>query len=122
MPPPNQKQSDKHSKPTLSAGARVIGLDVHPDSFAAAILEGRDALGARVSRSITGQPLETLETWVRQHTRAEDLLVIEASSNTFAIVERLEAIGRRAVILESHRAGQIGKAYLANDRLDAAKI
>ena len=67
---------------------------------------------------------------------------------SFAVVERLEAIGRRAVILESHRAGQpsarrsardrlagsqpggclsrrrrhqIGKAYLVNDRLDAAK-
>ncbi len=26
------------------------------------------------------------------------------------------------VVLESHRAGQIGKSYLANDKLDAAKI
>ena len=123
MPPLNQKQSDKHStKLTLSAHARVIGLDMHPDSFAAAILAGRDPLSARVAHSITGQPLGALESWAARQTRAEDLLVIEASSNTFTIVERLAAIGRRAVILESHRAGQIGKAYLANDRLDAAKI
>ncbi|HEY5893201.1 MAG TPA: hypothetical protein VIT91_08230 [Chthoniobacterales bacterium] len=40
----------------------------------------------------------------------------------FSVVERLEAIGRKALILESHRAGQVGKAYLANDKLDAAKV
>jgi transposase len=34
----------------------------------------------------------------------------------------LTALGRQVFILESHRAGQIGKSYLANDKLDAAKI
>ena len=83
MPPPNQKQSDNPSskKQPLPAHARVIGLDMHPDSFAAAILAGRDPLGARVAHSVTGQPLSALETWAARHTRADDLLVIEASSN-----------------------------------------
>ncbi|MDQ3623626.1 MAG: IS110 family transposase [Verrucomicrobiota bacterium] len=108
--------------PTLGQEGRVVGLDIHPDSFAAAILQGRDPLTARVSQRATGQALATLETWAARHTNAEDLLVLEASSNSFTVVERLEVIGRRAIILESHRAGQIGKAYLANDQLDAAKI
>jgi hypothetical protein len=30
-----------------------VGLDVHPDSFAAAILSGRDPLKARVTHSVT---------------------------------------------------------------------
>lgn len=38
------------------------------------------------------------------------------------MAERLQAIGRQVIILESHRAGQIGKSYLVNDKLDAAKI
>jgi transposase len=50
------------------------------------------------------------------------VLIIEASANSFAIAERLQALGRAVSILESHRAGQIGKSYLANDRVDAAKI
>jgi len=107
--------------PGTSPG-RTIGLDVHPDSFAAAILEGSDPLKARVIKSVTKQPLTTLEAWAAKHTLPLDLLIIEASSNTFSVVERLAKIGRRAIILESHRAGQIGKAYLANDKLDAAKI
>ena len=109
-------------RPQLGAHGRVVGLDVHPDSFAAAILNGRDPLRARVLQSITRQPLEALCAWAQRHTTAEDVLVIEASANTFAIAERLTALGRQVFILESHRAGQIGKSYLANDKLDAAKI
>ena len=108
--------------PTLGSSGRVVGLDVHPDSFAAAVLHGRDPLTAKVTERLTGQPLAMLEAWAARHTKPEDLLVLEASSNSFSIVYRLGAIGRRALILESHRAGQIGKAYLANDPLDAAKL
>jgi len=100
----------------------VVGLDVHPDTFAAAILQGREPLQARVVHSITRQPLQALCAWAARHTSVHDVLVIEASANTFAITEGLNAIGRQVFILESHRAGQIGKSYLANDKLDAAKI
>ena len=108
--------------PVLGENGRAIGLDVHPDSFAAAILSGRDPLRARVIHSITQQPLEALGAWAARHTTAEDVLLIEASANTFTVAARLQALGRQVIVLESHRAGQIGKSYLANDRIDAAKI
>jgi len=108
--------------PSLGGEGRVVGLDVHPDTFAAAILQGREPLKARVLHSITRQPLDALVAWATRHTSVHDVLVIEASANTFAITERLQAIGRQVFILESHRAGQIGKSYLANDKLDAAKV
>ena len=119
------KSSAKQSSPatpSLGANGRAVGLDVHPDTFAAAIMHGRDPLNARVQHSVTRQPLDALCAWARRHTTEEDLLVLEASANTFAVAERLTAIGRQVFILESHRAGQIGKSYLANDRNDAAKI
>ncbi len=123
MPKPLPKQSvRKRSSPRLGPNGRAIGLDVHPDTFAAAILQGRDPLRARVARSITHQPLAALCAWAQRCTTAEDILIIEASANTFTIAERLTALGRQVLILESHRAGQIGKSYLANDKLDAAKI
>ena len=108
--------------PTLGRQGRAVGLDIHPDSFAAAILQGRDPLSARVLHSVTRQPLAALGAWAERHTTPEDVLLIEASANTFTIAERLRALGRQVVVLESHRAGQIGKSYLANDKLDAAKI
>jgi transposase len=108
--------------PTLGANGRVVGLDVHPDTFAAAILQGRDPLKARILHSVNRQPLDALCAWATRHTTKDDVLVIEASSNTFTIAERLSTIDRQVFILESHRAGQIGKSYLANDKVDAVKI
>jgi hypothetical protein len=35
---------------------------------------------------------------------------------------RLRTIGRKVEILDSHRAGKVGKVYCANDRVDAIKI
>jgi transposase len=115
------KQSHNPS-PTPGAKGRAVGLDIHPDTFAAAILEGRDPLRARLVQSLTRQPLAALGAWAARQTRAEDILILEASANSFAIAERLAALGRQVFILESHRAGQIGQSYLANDKVDAVKI
>lgn len=112
----------RQSSPVLGPNGRAVGLDIHPDTFAAAIVHGRDPLQARVRHSVTRQPLDALCAWAARHTTQDDVLVIEASANTFAIAERLSAIDRQVFILESHRAGQIGKSYLANDKVDAAKI
>ena len=101
---------------------RVVGLDVHPDTFAGAILHGRDPATAKVEHSSTRVPLDQLEAWAGRHTHESDTLVLEASANSFAVAARLRASGRTAVILDSHQAGKVGKVYCANDRVDAVKI
>lgn len=101
---------------------RVVGLDVHPDSFAGAILEGSEPWGARVVRTSTRVALPELEEWARRQTESSDVLVLEASGNAFAVAERLRALKRKVVILDSHRAGKVGKSYCATDRVDAIKI
>ena len=101
---------------------RVVGLDVHPDSFAGAILEGSDPGAARVVSSSTRVELGELEKWAHRHTLPEDVLVLEASGNAFAVAQRLQAIQREVVILDSHQAGKVGKVYCANDRVDAVKV
>lgn len=101
---------------------RVIGLDVHPDSFAGAVVEGSDPANAKVLSTSTRVELKQLEEWARRHTGVEDVLVLEASGNAFCVAERLRALPRKVEILESHRAGKVGKVYCANDRVDAVKI
>ncbi len=101
---------------------RVVGLDVHPDSFAGAVVEGHDPASAVVLSTSTRVELERLEEWALRHTSTEDTLVLEASGNAFAVAARLRAIGREVEILDSHRAGKVGKVYCANDRVDAVKI
>jgi len=106
-PPPKQSTNPL---PSLGPTGRAVGLDLHPDTFAAAILSGRDPLQARVVQSITRQPLEALPAWVARHTTVQDVLILEASANSFTLAERLSALDRQVFILESHRAGQIGKS------------
>ena len=101
---------------------RIVGLDVHPDSFAGAILAGRDPASARVLSTSTRVELKELEHWAERHTSQDDMLVLEASGNAFAVAGRLRALGRPVAILDSHQAGKIGKVYCANDRVDAVKI
>jgi transposase len=104
------------------SNSRVVGLDVHPDSFAGAILEGPDGLSARVLSTSRRVELVQLERWAQRHTSVADVLVLEASGNAFAVAKRLRALKRKVVILDSHQAGKVGKAYCANDRVDAIKI
>lgn len=112
----------KEPKKMSESKPRVVGLDVHPDSFAGAILEGSDPWGARVVRTSTRVALVELEGWAQRQTEASDVLVLEASGNAFAVAERLRALGREVKVLESHRAGKVGKSYCATDRVDAIKI
>jgi transposase len=112
-----------NTKPTNGPArqGRVVGLDLHPDVFSAAALVGRDAATAQIEQCWDRGATADLERWART-LHPGDIVVLEASGNTFGAVERLRAAGVPAVVLESGRAGQIRTTYCANDRLDAVKL
>lgn len=109
---------------TISGGTagRVIGLDMHPDSFTAAALSGRNAMEADVEWVHDHLPQQRLEPWLKRHVQPADLIVIEASGNTFHTVDRIRACGRHAVVLEPLRASQVRKAYCSTDKISAVKL
>src|ERR1039457_7124897 len=80
---------------------RVIGLDSHPDTFTAAILRGPTPAVAEVVKTFNKVPMAQLPSWAQKHTTAQDLIVLEASGNSFQVVRTLAAAGRRAKVLES---------------------
>ena len=101
---------------------RVIGLDAHPYLFSAAAMSGEDALEARVEWVVDRVGLDRLEEVLNKRTQPGDVIALEASGNSFAVAERVFAMGRRAVVLESQAVGKVGKAYCATDKVDAIKI
>ena len=86
---------------------QVVGLDAHPDVFSAAILEGMDPAMARVAKVFDKMPIDNLERWAQRRLGPADTIVLEASGNSFEIVERLRRVERRAIVLESCQAAQI---------------
>lgn len=101
---------------------RVIGFDAHPDSFTAAILRGPTPAAAVVEKVFNKVPMTQLTGWAQKHATAQDLIVLEASGNSFQVVRTLAAVGRRAKVLESCQMGKLKEAHANNDKLSAVRI
>ncbi len=101
---------------------RVIGLDAHPDTFTAAILQGQTPAQALVEKVFNKVPLSGLVSWADKHTTSEDVLVLEASGNSFQVVRTLATIKRRALVLESCQLGKLKEAHANNDKISAVRI
>jgi transposase len=101
---------------------RVIGFDSHPDSFTAALLRGPTPAAAITEKVFNKIPMNQLQGWAQKHTIPEDLFVLEASGNSFAVVRTLAAIGRKAKVLESCQLGKLKEAHANNDKISAVRI
>ena len=101
---------------------RVIGLDSHPDSFTAAMLRGPTPAAAVVEKVFNKVPMAQLRCWAQKHTTAQDLIVLEASGNSFQVVRSLAALGRAAKVLESCQMGKLKEAHANNDKISAVRI
>jgi len=101
---------------------RVIGFDSHPDSFTAAILRGQTPADAVVEKIFHKVPMHQLPGWASKHLCAEDRVVLEASGNSFEVVRRLQALGRKAQVLESCQLGKLKEAHANNDKISAVRI
>jgi transposase len=106
----------------LKTVERVIGLDAHPDSFTAALVRGPTPAAAVVEKIYNKVPLGQLSNWAKQHTNAGDLIVLEASGNSFQVVRTLAAVERRALVLESCQMGKLKEAHANNDKISAVRI
>lgn len=100
---------------------RVIGFDGHPDSFTAAVLRGPTPAAAITEKVFNKLPNSQVEHWAKKHTTPNDLIVLEASGNSFHYVRRFAAIERRAKVLESCQLGKLKEAHANNDKISAVR-
>src|ERR1043166_435756 len=101
---------------------RVIGFDSHPDTFTAALLRGHTPGQALTEKIFNKVPMTQLQSWAKKHITAQDLIVLEASGNSFEVVRNLAAIERKALVLESCQMGKLKEAHANNDKLSAVRI
>jgi transposase len=101
---------------------RVIGFDSHPDSFTAAIVRGPTPAAAVVEKIFNKVSMSQLQSWAKKHTSAQDLIVLEASGNSFQVVRTLALLERKAKVLESCHLGKLKEAHANNDKISALRI
>lgn len=101
---------------------RVIGFDSHPDTFTAAIVRGPTPAAGVVEKVFNKLPMNHLRTWAEKNTTPEDLLVLEASGNSFHVVRVLAKVKRKAVVVESGHLGKLKEAHANNDKISAVRI
>jgi len=109
-------------KQDANAIPRVIALDTHPDSFTAAVLRGPTPAAAVVEKVFNKIPMSQLQSWAKKNSTAQDLLVLEASGNSFYVVRTLGALPRQAEVLESAHLGRLKEAHANNDQISAVRI
>lgn len=101
---------------------RVVALDAHPDSFTAALVRGPTPLAAIVEKLFNKVPMSRLEKWTQKQTTKRDLIVLEASGNSFHVARTLIGLGREVKVLESAHLGRLKEAHANNDKISAVRI
>ncbi len=101
---------------------RIVGLDTHPDSFTAALVRGPTPLAAVVDKVFNKVPMSQLAKWTQKQTTEQDLIVLEASGNSFHVARTLMGLSRQVKVLESAQLGKLKEAHANNDRISAVRI
>lgn len=101
---------------------RVIGLDSHPDTFTAALVRGPTPAAAVVEKVFNKLPMSQLRTWAEKNTTQGDMIVLEASGNSFHVVRVLAKAKRKSLVLESCHLGKLKEAHANNDKISAVRI
>lgn len=98
---------------------RIIGLDCHPDvcTLAAVCSNTKKTIFIKDRVATT-----TINKWAKKHLSSSDLVVLEASGNSFAVVALLAKAGIKALVLESKQAGAIKENYCNDDKSSAVKL
>lgn len=95
---------------------RYVGLDVHKRVVQAVVIDRR---GKIVLRLRFGCSRSELETFARQHLTAHDRIALEATTNTWAIVQVLAPFVHEVVVSNPLRTKLIAEAKIKTDKVDA---
>jgi len=120
--PPERGVVETFLAPRPPSNGKVVGLDCHPDTFTVAIFVGQTPHDARKIGSRENLSMEALLKWAAADLTPQDIILLEAGSNSFEVCKRLGNLGLKACVLESAHVGKHAKTYADNDKMAAARI
>ena len=120
--PAERSAVETYLAPPPPSKGKIIGLDCHPDTFTAAVFVGQTPHDARKIGSRENLSLEALLKWAAAELTPQDIILMEAGSNSFELCKRLGNLDLKACVLESCHVGKHAKTYADNDKMAAARI
>jgi transposase len=120
--PADRSAVETYLAPPPPSKGKIIGLDCHPDTFTAALFVGQTPHDARKIGSRENLSLDALLKWATAELTPQDIILMEAGSNSFELCKRLGNLGLKACVLESCHVGKHAKTYADNDKMAAARI
>lgn len=103
---------------------QVVGLDAHSRKLQFSIwnvTEDFEMEKSKPSKTISGE-IQSLESIIKEHTIEGAEIVLEASTNSFAISKCINKLGRNAVVVKSDTVKNYSPQYKVTDKTDAANL
>jgi len=113
---------ETYASPPPPPNGKIIGVDCHPDTYTAVVVEGTTPHNAKRLSTKGDASLEEFLNWAEKNFTIKDLFLMEAGGNSFEIHRRLTELKLRAVVLESAYIGRQAKNYADNDSIAAERI
>lgn len=117
-----QGQIGKLVRQYLERPKRLVGMDLHSRKISLTLSDWIYGADPIVKRRFLDISLDALESTYSRNIPKNSLTVIEGSTNSFAVVKRLRAIGYEAVIVYSSILKGFSRDDKINDRIDSEKL
>ena len=101
-----------------SSPTRFIGLDIHKKYFVAAGVDRKlnPVLGVHEA------PIRSLERWARKYLTPEDAVVVEMTTNTYAVYDTLKPIVGSVTVVHPPHVALIVRAQVKTDKKAAQTL
>ena len=95
---------------------RYVGIDVHKEMAVSCIV---DEKGTVLQRQSCGCTRDALEQFCRRYLHPSDRVALEATTNTWAVVDVLKPFVAEVVVSNPLKAKAIAEAKIKTDKVDA---
>ena len=94
-------QVEKLVRELIGRPKALVGMDLHSRKVTLTVSDWVYGADPIVKRRFLDVSLDALESTYTRNVSKDSLTIIEASTNSFAVVKRLKAIGYKAVVVYS---------------------
>lgn len=115
-------QVEKLVRELIGRPKALVGMDLHSRKVTLTVSDWVYGADPIVKRRFLDVSLDALESTYTRNVSKDSLTIIEASTNSFAVVKRLKAIGYKAVVVYSAILKGFSRDDRINDRIDSEKL